>query len=171
MSLPRRTRSIAPTQRMLDLAEVGDAMLLRNGQWVSVVAILRGPHGEGVRGCYDGEKADWGFDGVKCSPGAWPDGSDCHRLVKAKDRTDKPHCVSSAIPHFPNMPDFPDFANVYGTRIELALAGGLGAGGGLDVRHREAVGRYITQLTEYAKVIGAIRPLSDTERVHADSGR
>jgi hypothetical protein len=58
------------------------------------------------------------------------------------------------------MPHVPEFGNVYGTRVELALAGGIPDGpsksnvGGLLPRHRTAVLRYIADMVRYAVAVG-----------------
>lgn len=63
-------------------------------------------------------------------------------------------------PQFPHMPRVPEFGNVYGTRVELALAGGIPDGpsksnvGGLLPRHRTAVLRYIADMVRYAVAVG-----------------
>ena len=63
-------------------------------------------------------------------------------------------------PQFPHMPHVPEFGNVYGTRVELALAGGIPDGpsksnvGGLLPRHRTAVLRYIADMVRYAVAVG-----------------
>jgi hypothetical protein len=62
-------------------------------------------------------------------------------------------------PQFITMPLVPDFANVHGTRVELAIAGGMprdlsNTCGGLMPRHRTAVLRYIGDMVRYAVAIG-----------------
>lgn len=58
-------------------------------------------------------------------------------------------------PQFPNMPRVPEFGNVFGTRVELALAFGMpkdpkNTNGGLVPRHQTAVLRYIADMARYA---------------------